>query len=170
MNEKEHLPMLGVGPFYMITIIAITVLCVVLSGCGIIIKIFPDMMRIPFLISGIICVMIGIILYIGAFFARIDLGIKENKLVINGVYAFVRHPIYSAGLFWCTGIILIERNLYLLILPILYWLFLTILMKKTEELWLRNLYGKEYEEYCRHVNRCIPWLSKKWMWYNILKF
>lgn len=26
--------------------------------------------------------------------------------------------------------------------------------------WLKNLYGREYEEYCRRVNRCIPWLLK----------
>lgn len=161
MNKKGHLPIFGVGPFYMGVIITITVLFAALSHYEFLLKKFPEIIRIPSLILGIICIGLGIILYAGALLARIDMGVKENKLVTEGIYAFVRNPIYSAGLFICTGIILIERNLYLLILPILYWLFLTILMKKTEELWLRNLYGKEYEEYCRHVNRCIPWLSKK---------
>lgn len=38
---------------------------------------------------------------------------------------------------------------------------MTVLMKHTEEKWLKNLYGKEYEEYCKRVNRCIPWFKKK---------
>ena len=33
---------------------------------------------------------------------------------------------------------------------------LTILMKCTEEKWLANLYGEAYVEYCREVNRVIP--------------
>ena len=51
-------------------------------------------------------------------------------------------------------------DLFFLILPFAYWLFLTILLKNTEEKWLRELYGKEYEEYCRRVNRCWPWFPK----------
>lgn len=26
--------------------------------------------------------------------------------------------------------------------------------------WLHNLYGDEYDAYCRHVNHCIPWIRK----------
>ena len=92
--------------------------------------------------------------------SKIDYGIKNNKLVTTGIYAYVRNPIYSAFLFICTGIILFENNLYLLILPIFYWFFLTVLMKKTEEKWLINMYGKEYEDYCRKVNRCIPYFKQ----------
>ena len=77
------------------------------------------------------------------------------------MYALVRNPIYSAFLFFCTGALTIYGNLWLLTLPVLYWLFLTLLMKRTEEKWLKNLYGAEYEEYCRKVNRCIPWFPRK---------
>ena len=30
-----------------------------------------------------------------------------------------------------------------------------------EEKWLRDMYGKEYEDYCKRVNRCWPWLPVK---------
>ncbi len=30
-----------------------------------------------------------------------------------------------------------------------------------EEKWLLDLYGEEYVEYKKHVNRCIPW-KRKW--------
>ena len=35
------------------------------------------------------------------------------------------------------------------------------LMKATEEKWLSDLYGSEYGEYCKRVNRCWPWLPVK---------
>lgn len=55
-----------------------------------------------------------------------------------------------------TGMILIENNYYLFVLPLFYWLFLTILMILTEEKWLYKKFGKKYEEYKKKVNRCIP--------------
>lgn len=33
-------------------------------------------------------------------------------------------------------------------------------MKFTEEKWLADLYGREYVEYCKNVNRCIPIFKK----------
>ena len=47
-----------------------------------------------------------------------------------------------------------------LLLPFLYWGFMTIFMKLTEEKWLYNLYGEECAAYCKKVNRCIPWFKK----------
>ena len=45
----------------------------------------------------------------------------------------VRNPIYSAFYFVLTGLLLIEANLWLLILPILFWIYMTVLLKLTEE-------------------------------------
>ena len=30
-----------------------------------------------------------------------------------------------------------------------------------DNVWLLELYGNEYTDYCKRVNRCIPWFSKK---------
>lgn len=35
------------------------------------------------------------------------------------------------------------------------------LMTATEEKWLREKFGKEYIEYCKKVNRILPWIRKK---------
>lgn len=80
--------------------------------------------------------------------------------VTAGVYSLVRNPIYSAFLFFCTGALFISGNIFFYPLFFFYWLFMVVLMKCTEEKWLKNLYGREYEEYCRRVNRCIPWFPK----------
>lgn len=161
MKDTNHLPMMGVGPIYGIIIIAVTVAGILLS----VFKVFyignAEALKIPFVIIGILLAIAGIIFWLCAIFhSKIDAGILNNKLVTNGVYAYVRNPIYSAFLMFCTGAILIANDLWLCVLPVCYWLFLTILMKNTEEKWLENLYGAEYKEYCRHTNRCIPWKRK----------
>lgn len=38
---------------------------------------------------------------------------------------------------------------------------MTVLMKNTEEKWLYALYGQEYLDYCKRVNRCIPWPKRQ---------
>ena len=118
-------------------------------------------LRIPLIIIGIVFILFGIYLWINAVIVcKLDDNIRSNKLVTTGVYAYVRNPIYSAVLLVFTGAIIIANNLYLLVLPVIYWTFLTILMKNTEEKWLLNLYGDEYINYCKKVNRCIPFKRK----------
>lgn len=116
---------------------------------------------IPLIIIGILFILFGIYLWVNAVIVcKLDDNIRSNKLVTTGVYAYVRNPIYSAVLLVCTGAIIIANNLYLLVLPVIYWAFLTVLMKNTEEKWLLNMYGDEYINYCKKVNRCIPFKRK----------
>lgn len=155
--EKNHLPLYGVGPIYVYAIIAATTAGILCSQFKIIPYACVPIIKTILLIMGVLLIVMGVTLWVSAVFrAKIDDGITNNKLVTSGVYALVRNPIYSAFLFFCTGVLMIYGNLWLLILPVLYWMFLTVLMKCTEEKWLKNLYGVEYEEYCRRVNRCIP--------------
>lgn len=157
-EKKKHLPMYGVGPIYVAVIIGLTVLGIVLSIWNVIPLIRYKGISVVMLILGIGLVVYGIYLWYAAVIKdKIDDGIVNNRLVTTGIYAQVRNPIYSAFLITCTGVLLIYGNILLLCLPLLYWFFLTVLMRSTEEKWLRELYGKEYEEYCRCVNRCIPW-------------
>ena len=159
---KGHLPILGVGPLYVITIILMTVLGIILSITGIIPTITFTILRWICVLIGILCFAVGITLWLRAVIIdRLDAHIIKNELVTTGVYAYVRNPVYSAFMFVCTGVLLIYGNLILLLLPIIYWGFMTVLMKSTEEKWLEDLYGQEYVQYRQRVNRCIPWKGKK---------
>lgn len=160
--EKGHLPILGVGPLYVVTIILMTIISITLSATGIIPVITFANFQWIFILIGILCLIIGITLWLKAVIIdRLDAHIIKNELVTTGVYAYVRNPVYSAFMFVCTGVLLIYGNLVLLVLPIIYWGFMTVLMKLTEEKWLENLYGKEYVQYRQRVNRCIPWKGKE---------
>ena len=160
--EKGHLPILGVGPLYVVTIILMTIISITLSATGIIPVITFANFQWIFILIGILCFIIGITLWLKAVIIdRLDAHIIKNQLVTTGVYAYVRNPVYSAFMFVCTGVLLIYGNLILLLLPIIYWGFMTVLMKSTEEKWLEDLYGQEYIQYLQRVNRCIPWKGKK---------
>ena len=160
--EKGHLPILGVGPLYVVTIILMTIISITLSATGIIPVITFANFQWIFILIGILCFIIGITLWLKAVIIdRLDAHILKNELVTTGVYAYVRNPVYSAFMFVCTGVLLIYGNLVLLVLPIIYWGFMTVLMKLTEEKWLEDLYGKEYIQYRQRVNRCIPWKGKE---------
>ena len=160
--KKDHLPILGVGPLYVITIVLITIIGIFLSATRFIPVITFTNMRWIFILIGILCFAIGITLWLRAVIIdRLDAHIIKNELVTTGVYAYVRNPVYSAFMFVCTGVLMIYGNLVLLLLPIIYWGSMTVLMKSTEEKWLEDLYGQEYIQYLQRVNRCIPWKRKK---------
>lgn len=160
-EQKEHLPVVGVGPIYIVPTIALTVIGIILTKPGIIPPLGTGFV-LPFCIAGFAAIAIGIYLWCSAvFISRIDTKIKSNTLAVSGVYAHVRNPIYSAFLFICSGALLLCGNVYLLILPPLFWLYLTVFIKLTEEKWLLQLYGKEFEDYCKKVNRCIPLIRVK---------
>ncbi len=161
LPRESRLPLYGIGPVYVAVIITVTMAGILLSQFKIIAYLSFPIIRMVLLMIGFLLVAVGAALwFLAVFRAKIDDGITNNHLVTDGVYALVRNPIYSAFLSVCTGTLMIYGNLWLLILPVMHWLFLTVLMKCTKEKWLKNLYGAEYEEYCRRVNRCIPWLPK----------
>ena len=162
MKKQDHLPVYGVGPLYVYVIAAMTLASVWMRNMSIFESGRLDGLPAPLLIPGIVFIAAGIALWVYAVpISKIDDGIKENRLVTTGAYALVRNPIYSAAMVACTGVVIIVGNAWFFILPLVYWLFMTLLMKATEEKWLRNLYGKEYEDYCRRVNRCWPWFPAK---------
>ena len=160
MKNSDHLPLYGVGPLYGAITVALTVAgCVV--GSLVHFGRVPQF-KTPLLILGILLIVYGVSLWIRAVLvAKLDDNIKENRLVTGGVYAHVRNPIYSAIMFACTGALCITGNLLFLPLFFAFRALMTVMMKNTEEKWLLDRFGKRYSDYCKHVNRAIPWFAKK---------
>ena len=159
MKKSKTLPIYGVGPIYVISCLILTIIALIFN-CYKIIPVlkFLDLFMI---ILGILCITIGVILWLSAVLVtKIDRKIKEGKLITTGIYSIVRNPIYSAFLFIFTGIIFLVNNIYLLVLPITFWIYLTILLKLTEEKWLKDKFTDEYDRYSKNVNRVIPNIFK----------
>ena len=161
MKEKEHLPLLGVGPIINGVQVVITIIGIILSYQGYFVFWEFELLNIPLKIIGIGLVVFGIYLnYSAKRKSRLFDMVMENRLITTGVYGIVRNPVYSAILLVCTGVIFIVNNVVLFIVPIICWIYITVFLILTEEKWLVERYGQEYEEYCKKVNRCIPWFPK----------
>lgn len=162
-KSKPHLPIMGVGPVYVISIILLSILAMIADTTLLHLpRPTSAFLEIFLFIIGLLFILSGLLIYFLAIKAKITKSIKENTLVTHGIYSVVRSPIYSAWLFICTGTLFLYGNPYLaLLLFSVLWLSLTILMKCTEEKWLTKLYGEAYLEYCKKVNRCLPWFQQK---------
>lgn len=135
--NKNHLPKFGIGPYLVLIIGIITIISSIFSYYHIIPVYRINELNMVFLIFGTILIIFGIAFWIQAvLISKIDQEVEKNKLVTTGIYAYVRHPIYAAFFYIAIGLILIFQNIILLILPVIFWAFLTVAMIKTEEKWL----------------------------------
>ena len=156
--KKNTLPVFGVGPIYAVSCFLLTAFGLFLKKKGLLDSgDLPGLKSVSMFIGGLL-IFIGVALWIYAvIIQRISREISSGHLVTTGIYSIVRNPIYLAFLCVCTGILITAHNVYLLIFPVVLYIFLTVLMKQTEEKWLLDKFGSEYIEYCKHVNRVIPW-------------
>lgn len=162
MKENAHLPIIGVGPLIVVPQLLLTTVGIIFSVIGFVDFGKLDFLKIPFMIIGIALIISGVYLwYCANFKDKIDNCITENKLITSGSYSVVRNPIYSAFFLICVGAIFLANNLILFLVPMICWAYMTVMLKNTEEKWLYHLYGKEYSDYCKRVNRCIPWFTKR---------
>lgn len=161
-KEGQKLPLYGIGPWLVLSMAVLTTIGVVLSclvfkglSCtGIALWIFR--------VIGIVLIICGItIWYVGALKSKMDSNITDNRLKTDGIYAWVRNPMYSGLWILFSGISFMWANWCVLAAPVLCWILMTVVLKNTEEKWLKDLYGQEYIDYCKRVNRCIPWFPKK---------
>lgn len=162
-NKKGHLPLFGIGPALCFPMAILSAIGILLSAKGIIpFAISNKTVVCIFTVIGIALIAEGLICFFGADFGGgIMKSIKTNQLKTNGSYAFVRNPCYAVYFLGSTGALMIAHNPLLLLLPVAFWAEMTIVLKNTEEKWLTELYGQEYIDYCKKVNRCIPWFPKK---------
>jgi len=82
--------------------------------------------------------------------------LAANRLVCEGIYAHSRNPMYVGNFLLLAGLVIIYHSLavYLLAFPV-YLLGIWSIIKSEEE-FLANRFGSEYEDYCRRVNRFLP--------------
>lgn len=155
--KKNTLPVFGVGPIYVVSCLFLTALGLFLKKKGFLNGGDLRSLKSVAMIIGFLLIFIGVALWIYAvIIQRISKEISSGHLVTIGIYSIVRNPIYLAFLCVCTGILVTAHNVYLLIIPVVLYIFLTVLMKQTEEKWLLDKFGADYIEYCKHVNRIIP--------------
>ncbi|MBO7088751.1 MAG: isoprenylcysteine carboxylmethyltransferase family protein, partial [Lentisphaeria bacterium] len=146
MKTQKHLPIFGVGPIYVLSIAVLSFAAYQMRNLPALSSGRIDVLQKPLFILSVILIVLGVFIWFqAAVVSRLLDGIVKNRLVTTGIYAWVRNPLYTAFVFVCTGVILMAGNLWFFFLPFVFWGFMTVLMKHTEEKWLQDLYGKQYD-------------------------
>ncbi len=162
MKNQQHLPIFGIGPLYAVGCAALTLSAYLLDRFQLLPRLSFHRVNVFLKIVSTVFILAAACLWLSAvIFQKIDKQIKDNHLVTTGAYAWVRNPIYSAIMLVMWAVLAWTGNLYLLLLYPVYPLFMTILVKNTEEKWLIQRYGQAYRTYCKKVNRCIPWIPRR---------
>ncbi len=80
---------------------------------------------------------------------------SEDRLVLDGPYAFIRHPMYAAALAIALGLAGLVQSLAFLAVFFVY-LVLILPVISLEERGLRQAYGEQYAEYQKTTKRLVP--------------
>jgi len=108
------------------------------------------------------CIWIGLAVVIGAMFwlgMSRSFGQKGKKLETTGPYRLTRNPQLFGGALLIIGCVLLWPSWYALGWMALF-ATMTHMMALTEEEHLRNMFGEEYERYCRRVPRYFGSLER----------
>ncbi len=81
---------------------------------------------------------------------------KKKELAARGPYAVVRNPMYIGRYFLILGAVAITGSWLLAILFTIIYYFYMINRVEREEAVLIEIFGSDYEDYCRRVNRFLP--------------
>src|SRR3546814_4215332 len=84
-----------------------------------------------------------------------DKKVYANTLVINGLFAHCRNPLYVGNILMLVGVgILVNSLIYLLIfIPLFLFIYQAIVL--AEERFLRNKFGSDFDAYTKRVHRWL---------------
>jgi len=114
-------------------------------------------------VVGVLVIAVSILALLESFarFALQGLGtpapiLPTRNLVVNGLYRYVRNPMYLAVVLVILGQAMILGNVSLLVYGALVWLIFHVFVLAYEEPTLRRTFGPEYDAFCANVPRWIP--------------
>jgi protein-S-isoprenylcysteine O-methyltransferase Ste14 len=82
---------------------------------------------------------------------------KDHRLVTNGIYRYIRHPMYLGGILIHISFPLVFSSIYGLVYFLLILLFVRVTIR-IEEVMLTDSFGDEYKEYIAKTKRMIPFI------------
>lgn len=108
---------------------------------------------VAFCLVGVLILVLSLVSFGNSFRVGIDTD-QPGRLVTTGIFAVSRNPIYVGFFVFLVGQLLAFPNW----VPLIYLLAGTALFHRQvlrEEGFMRQRYGDEYADYCRHVRRYV---------------
>jgi protein-S-isoprenylcysteine O-methyltransferase Ste14 len=85
----------------------------------------------------------------------------SKKLVTEGLFKYVRNPMYLGAVIVMVGEAVLTQSLVVLLLAVVMWMFFHVFVVYYEEPDLGKRFGQAYEEYIRTGPRWFPRIPKK---------
>lgn len=86
--------------------------------------------------------------------------LRAENLNTSGIYSVVRNPLYIGNVLMFSGLLAVYLNIYALIIFILFLLIQYHFIIKSEENYLKGIYGDEYDRYCSRIKSICPKFSE----------
>jgi len=83
---------------------------------------------------------------------------KGNDLITDGVYKYVRHPMYAAFLLFFYMALVFYFQSYMVLIAQIISIFVSGKIVDKEEVFMKELFGDKYIEYSHHTKRFIPFI------------
>lgn len=83
--------------------------------------------------------------------------VKKHRLVKDGIYKHIRHPLYLGEILRNLGFVVIFSSVYGILIVLLASIFLLFRIE-IEEKMLILVFGEEYIEYRRNTKKMIPYI------------
>lgn len=155
MNMKDRLSRWGVGPRIAVAALAYVVLARAVAYR------WPDLCRVHFAPYVVIASTAVILLVAGVSMLALALrsatqAYNRDRLVTSGIFAVVRHPIYSAWIvFIVPGVALLSHSWPVLLTPLVAYAVFKLSIHREDE-YLQQRFGQAYLDYRERVNEIIP--------------
>lgn len=81
---------------------------------------------------------------------------QDHTLVTNGIYRFIRHPMYASQWLWVIAQILLLQNWLAGPLDLLFFIIFYTLRVQAEEKMMLDTFGDEYRVYMEKTGGVIP--------------
>jgi protein-S-isoprenylcysteine O-methyltransferase Ste14 len=88
---------------------------------------------------------------------KVNLLDEKNKLITDGPFNYVRHPLYSALLLTIPPLVIIWFSDLLFFIPWVVMIILSHYVVFLEEQGLVNIFGEDYDKYRRFVPALLPY-------------
>ena len=100
--------------------------------------------------------LVGFALSLKAFGNSFRVGIdneRPDKLIIHGMFAVSRNPIYVSFFFFFSGLVLMNLNITSIVMLLCFFVPAMHRQVLREEEFMKKHYGEQYTKYCKKVRR-----------------
>lgn len=81
---------------------------------------------------------------------------EDHRLVTQGPYRWVRHPLYSVATIIFVSLGLVAANWFIIVMAVVIIVGMTLVVIPKEETQLISKFGDEYREYMKRTGRLAP--------------